>query len=450
MRFPAKPLRDSRFFVHWLPLVGFCAVIAHYLWYVYSNAINIPHWDDIYDFLNIVILTESAGTAREAVSELFTQYNDHRTGASRLFLYVIYLAEGELNFHTLTLFGNLALPLTLLLFFVTVKDEEYRWVFMLVSALLLLNLRYFPLVLHAQATFAYFYVFFYAFGCLIALHRVTPPKFVLAVLLGALASYTFAAGVVVWVLGLASLLHQHLVTRRIARPYPVMWLVATVIILALWRSGFSDVSSEKIVTILSDTLIEAPLDQKLLRYVSYFFVIIGSAFTDTSVVVAGVLGAAIFTVLITVSIQRYRQEDIRLALCCWFVVCSVAAVTAGRALWLPPELILTSRYTLLSVYLITALSLLLQQKIALLRTATVYLPVLLAGFYWAWANHHFQKSIDDVLQWRYLQFNKNIYSVLDRPRGEPNEIVERAISLGIYNPPCKPFPKCEDTPGSGE
>ena len=441
---------DSRLFVRWLPLFGFCAVIVYYFWFVYSHAINIPHWDDIYDFLKIVILTESADSAREAISELFRQYNDHRTSASRLLIYAIYLAEGELNFHTLTLLGNLALPLILLLFFVTVKDEKYRWVFMLVSALLLLNLRYFPLVLHAQATFAYFYVFFYAFGCLIALHRVTPPKFVLAVFLGTFASYTFAAGVVVWILGLVSLLHQHAVTRRVTYHYPALWLVVTVITLALWRTGFSDVSTDKVLTLLPDTLIEAPLYEQVLRYVSYFFVIMGSAFTDTSTVVAGVIGAAAFTVLTAVSIQFYRQEDIRLALCCWFVVGSVAAVTAGRALWLPPELILTSRYTLLSVFLVTTLTLLLQKKIALVKTSTIYLLVPLAGIYWIWANLHFQKSLDDVLQWRYSQYNNDIYFVLDRPQAESNNIVARAISSGIYKPPCKPFPKCKDKSAPGE
>ena len=442
MRFPLQPLLNSRLFVRWLPLFGFFALIVNYLWFVYNHAINIPHWDDIYDFLNIVILMESADSAREVFSELFRQYNDHRTSASRVFVYAIYLAKGELDFHTLTLFGNLALPLTLLLLFSTVRDEKFCWVLMLVAALLLLNLRYFPLVLHAQATFAYFYVFFYAFGCLIVLHKVTPPKFVLAVLLGTLASYTFAAGVIVWILGLTSLVHQSVVTRRIGYLYPAGWLILTVGILMLWRVGFSGVPADKILAILPDTLIEAPFHDQLLRYVSYLFVIMGSAFTDTSTFFAGAIGVAAFTILITISIRCYREDDIRLVLCCWFVVGSVAAVTAGRALWMTPDLILTSRYTLMSVFLIITLILLLQKKSLLLKTSVIYLLVPLAGIYWAWANHHFEESIDSSLRWRYLNYNNDIYLVLDRPLGESNEIVERAISLGIYKPPCKPFPQC--------
>ena len=87
-------------------------------------------------------------------------------------------------------------------------------------------------------------------------------------------------------------------------------------------------------------------------------------------------------------------------------------------------------------------SLLLQKKCALVKISMIYLLVPLAGIYWAWANHHFQKSLDDLMQWRYSQYNNDIYSVLGKPQGESNEIVERAISSGIYKPPCKPFPQC--------
>jgi hypothetical protein len=443
MQFRSNSLLDSSLFVRWLPLLGFCAVIAQYFWLVYTYAVNIPHWDDIYDFLNFVILAESATSAWDAFTELYRQYNDHRTSASRIVVYATYLAEGEVNFHTLTLIGNLALPLILLLFFLTVRGEKYRWVLMLVSALLLLHLRYFTLISHAQATFAYFYVFFYAFACLFALHKVTPPKFVLAVALGALATFTFAAGQIVWVMGLASLLHQCFITKRTTYIYPAMWLLVSITVLVLWRVGFYEIPSARVLTVLPDTLIDAPFHQQLVRYAAYFFVTIGSAFTDTSTIIAGALGTAILALLIFVTVRFYKQEDIRLALCCWFIVASVAAVALGRALWLPPEYILTTRYTLLSVLLVSTLTLLVQLRFSLLKPSVVYLFVPLAGFYWVWANHQFEPSINEILLSRHSNFNSNKYPVLDRPKGESNEIVDDAISVGIYRPPCKPLPQCE-------
>jgi len=128
----------SGLFVRWLPLLAFCAVIAHFFWFVNSQAINIPYQDGIYDFLEFVSLVEKADNVGSAFEELFRNYNDHRTSATRLLVYGAYLIEGEMNFHTLALLASLALPLILLLFYLNVRDEEYRWIYLLVSALLLL------------------------------------------------------------------------------------------------------------------------------------------------------------------------------------------------------------------------------------------------------------------------------------------------------------------------
>jgi hypothetical protein len=70
--------------VRWLPLAAFCAVIAHHLWFVNSYAINVPHQDDIYDFVQFVSVVENADSAGGGFKALFNHYNDHRTSASRL------------------------------------------------------------------------------------------------------------------------------------------------------------------------------------------------------------------------------------------------------------------------------------------------------------------------------------------------------------------------------
>ena len=450
MQSRSHSLLNSSLFVRWLPLLGFCAVVAHYFWFVNNNAINIPLQDDIYDFLEFVSLTESADTARGAFDEIFTQYNDHRTSASRLVVYAAYLAEGEVNFHTLTLLGNLALPLILLLFFVNVRGEKYCWVYMFTSALLLLHLRYYTIVLHSQAAFAYYYVFFYAFACLFALHKVTPPKFALAAALGALSTFSLASGQIVWLLGLVSLLHQSLLTRQRSYVYPAVWLLVSIAMLLLWRVGFYEIPSASVLNFFRDALIEAPLHEQLIRYASWFLVILGSAFIDSSTLVAGALGMIFLTVLIFVTMRFYKDEDIRLALCCWFVVASAAAVTVGRALWLPPEYILTTRYTLLSVLLISSLALLVQLRFSLFKTSVVYLTVPLAMLYCVWVYQHFEPPLQKIMDSRYIHFNKDIYRVIGKPLNVSNAVVENAISAGIYKPPCKPFPRCKTTPAPTE
>lgn len=140
-------------------------------------------------------------------SEWFSQYLDHRTNASRTLVYVAYLIEGEMNFRTLTLLANLALPLILCLFYLCVRGEEYRWSMLLVSALLLLNLRTPALILHSQAGFAYYYVFF------LRSPVCSPAQGDLAEVLARgravhARQLTFASGQIVWLMGLANLLHR--------------------------------------------------------------------------------------------------------------------------------------------------------------------------------------------------------------------------------------------------
>jgi len=447
-----KPLSASGLFVRWLPLLAFCAVITHYFWLLNSHAINIPYQDDIYDFLGFVSSVESADSARDALNALFTQYNDHRTSASRLLVFGVYLAEGELNFHTLTLFANLALPLILLLFYLTVREEKYRWVYLLVAALLLINLRYYEIILFSQAAFAYYYVFLYAFACIFTLHNVSWPKFVLAVVFCTLSSLTMASGQIVWLLGLVSLLHQSLMSGRRQLMWSAMWFLVAVVMLMVWRVGFTEVSTGPILLGLPDQLIDPPPPFYLAvaRYAAWFFAILGCAFIDSSALGAGVVGIIMVALLSFITFRFHKHDDIRLALYCWFVVGFAAAVTVGRALLLAPDYVLGTRYSFLSVMLMSTLSLLVQVRFALFRTSVVFLVVVLAGMYWGWANYHFEKPLQNYMHARHLEFNREIFPVVLRPAGESDAVVNKAISAGIYNPPCRPFPKCEMLPTRGE
>jgi hypothetical protein len=448
--FPPKSLSASGLFVRWLPLLAFSAVIAFHLWFVHSHAINIPHQDDIYDFLRFVNLVETADSPQAAFREWFRQYNDHRTNASRLQVYGAYLAQGEVNFHTLTLLANLALPLILFLFYLSVRGEEYRWIYLLVSALLLLNLRSHTLVLWSQAAFAYYYVSFYAFACLFALHKVSLLKFVLATVLCSLATFTFAAGQIVWLLGFVSLLHQCFVTGRRPFIYPVMWLLLAIAVLMVWRVGFfvfsSDIPPGQSTWMFPDLLIDPPLHQALARYAAWFLVILGSTFTDSSTLGAGAVGLVMLAVLSFVTVRFYKHEDVRLVLCCWFVVASAAAVSVGRAMLAAPEYILEERYSFFSVMLVCTLALLVQVRFKVFRTSAVYLVVLLAGMYWVWTYRHFETPLQDMLNERYSEFNEERFPVFGKLTAQSAAIVRKAIAAGIYNPPCRPFPVCQTPP----
>jgi hypothetical protein len=462
LKFPST----SDLFVRWLPLILLLAVIGNHMWYVSKHAINIPNQDDIPDTIQFVSAFESAESTGEILDALFMQYNDHRTSASRLLVLGIYLVEGELNFHTLTLVANLALPLILFLFYLTVKDEEYRWVYLLISALLLLNLRYLEIVLFSQAAFAYYFVFLYAFACIFMLHKVTGPRFVLAVAFGTLSSLTMASGQSVWLLGLASLLHQSLVSGRRSLVWPAMWLLVAAAILTLWHTGFTNIphviTSEMVLAHnemppvpvegegFPDALVAPTLVQLLTRYAMFFPVILGCAPVHFSSLGAGIVGLLMLAMLSFITLRYYKHEDVRLVLYCWFVVAFAAAVTVGRAAMALPDYALVSRYSFLSVMLLCTLTLQVQVRFALFRTSGFFLVALLTGMYWGWANYHFEGRLQDYMRGRYVIFNQANYPVILRPVGESNEVVNKAISAGIYTPPCRPFPACENPPANAE
>ena len=458
-------LPTSDLFVRWLPLAAFCAVIAHHLWFVNSYAINVPHQDDIYDFVQFVSVVENADSAGDGFKALFNQYNDHRTSASRLVVFGVYLAEGELNFHTLTLVANLGLLLILLLFYLTVRKERYRWVYLLVAALLLLNFRYFKIILFSQAAFAYYYVCLYAFACIFTLHKVSGPRFLLAAVFCTLSSLTLASGHIVWLLGLVSLLHQCLVSGRRSLMWPAMWLLFAAVILTLWYADFTQgiyrITSELIANnrdnspataseFLSRALVDPTIKQVLTQYGAFFLVILGSAPIYFSTLGAGTAGFAILAVLLFVTLKFYKHDDIRLALYCWFLVAFAAAATVGRALFTTPEYVLTHRYSFISALLVCTLGLLLQVRFALVRTPAVLLVLLLAVTYWSWSNFHFEPLFQNHMNQRHGIFNNGHFPVVLTPVGESDVIVNKAISDGIYNPPCRPFPECERLSSRGD
>ena len=200
--------------------------------------------------------------------------------------------------------AHLALPLILFLFYLTVRNEEFRWIYLLLAALLLLNLRSHSVVLWSQP----------AFACLFSLHQVTVTKFALAAVWCSLASFTYASGQVVWLLGLVSLLHQRLVTRRISFSYPLLWLMVAVAMLSVWRLGFVDYSYEipsaQDLAFWPDQLIDPPprIVQALARYASWLLVIVGYAFIDSSTVGAGAVGFVVLALLSYITIRDYKSR----------------------------------------------------------------------------------------------------------------------------------------------
>ncbi len=450
-----EPPLLSRPLLRWLPGLLLLLLAVHHLWLVYSFSINIPYQDDIYDFLQFINLVDTAQGMEQHLRAWFTFYNDHRTTASRVQVYLAYLVEGHVNFRTQAVLGNLSLLLILFLFYLGVRHEENRWWILLVPALLMLTIRPFPIVAWGQPTLAYFWVYFYAFASLFALHRVNPRRFALAVVLAILASFTFATGLAVWLLGLAFLLHQSFVSGRRPLAYAWLWLLCALAIITVWFTGFAPTTmevpdermAEALRTFDPQVLVDpSPLDI-LLRVAGFALVLLGRAVTETSVMAASLLGLFMVALLLYISLRHYRDEDIRLLLCAWFTLAAVAFVTAGRALILSPEFTVgtNARYSFLSVMAFSTLFVVVQTKLRWIRTPALYAMLVLGVVFYAWTYVSFKPRLQEWADQRYKFYNRGVFRVFAFPDERTAKVVAEARAAGRITLPCKPAPGCEES-----
>lgn len=438
----------------WLPIAGLLSLLSFYFFFVYTQALNVPHHDEILDFLTFVINMETAETPSAALTDWFVQYNDHRTSASRIQVYLAYLAQGEVNFHTLAILANLSLPLILVLLYVSARHNPYRWVLLLSSALLLLHLRTYIIVLWSQPTFAYCWVFVYAFASVYVVHNVTAPRLLLGALLCTLASLTLAAGQAAWLFGFASLVHQALFNQRRSWLYPCAWALIAIVMLIVWHATFigpdptvwDSMDLEALRAEHPGILIGASFSELVPRYSSFFLAMLGSAFTAQSTLLAGTVGAIGLGLLVLISFREKMQQDIRLVLCCWYIVATAAAVTYGRAYTATPDYALSSHYTVVSALFIACMAMLVPLHFKRLGGKSALCILLLSGLYCTWAFNTFNPRLEAMLERRHDYFNKGAYVVFGVPVKDSNAIVQDAIDKGIYNPPCRPQPQCRATP----
>jgi hypothetical protein len=428
----ASPETAPRWLTQWLPLALILLLIAIYFGFVERYAINVPLGDDIYDVLQVLTGLEQAPDLKAAADLVYAQHNDHRTLSSRLVYLASYQLTGEIDFRTLTILANLALPLFLLLFLSMSREHPLPLVILLPAALFLLQLRAYGITFWSMAAFAYHYVFLYGFAAIYCLHRVTPLRFVAAVLLATLATYSLASGQAVWLVGLAGLLHQWLLRKSCGYGYPLLWTICALLVLWFWRVGLE--TPNTLLAMLANFF------QSPGHHIIYTLTLLGNAASEHSVALAAMTGFAMLAVTIVCSMGSWRNQDLRLVLCCWLIVLSVAAVVLGRAPYSTVDYALSSRYSFPSVLMLATCWVTLAVSFRLRHWMVLGAAVMLAGGYYTYSWQTYPGALEPYLEKRVRNFNKGKYWAWARPMKESNGIVAEAVSLGIYQPPPRPLP----------
>ena len=417
----------------WLAALLLGTTVVVYAAFLYRHALNIPLADDIADVLRVLSALSEAESLKLRLALLFEQHNDHRTLSSRLVYLVVYQLAGEINFRVLVFLANLALPLLLCLLYLPLRRRGGSLLAMVPAALLLLQLRAYGITLWSMAAFAYFYVYLYGFASLYCLHRVNGGRLTLALLFATLSSFSLASGQLIWLVGMVSLLQQCLLLRKAPLWYLPLWLLCAVAVLLVWRVGLETPNN---VGFLLGNLFDSPG-----VYLGYFLVLLGSAVSEQHVIVAALAGALLLSLLIWFSCRYFRQQDLRLEFCAWFIVLSVAAMVLGRAPYSELEYALHTRYSFPSVLLLAATWVMMASRG---WGARLLLPaLLLSAIYCVSSWHIYREALQPHVELRVNLFNQGIYWQFGTPNRESNAVVAKAVALNIWQPPPRPYPPPE-------
>jgi hypothetical protein len=410
------------------------AIAGFYFFYLFQHAINVPLADDIYDVLKPLLEVRHADSFSAGLDSLYAQHTDHRTIASRLVYAVSYFVSGEIDFRTLNIVANLALPLLLVTLYFMAESSPRRLLLLVPAALIVLQLRAYGITFWVMSSFAYFYVFLYGFLSILLLHKANPLRFAGSAFFAALASFTLASGQMVWLIGLASLMQQVFLRKSLPRHYLIAWLLSAIAILVLWRVG-------QVERISPSILLQLFFDQPG-HYVLYTLTLLGNTVSESSVLAAASTGGLLLIGLSACTLARWRKADLRLELCCWFIVLSVATMVLGRG-FTSVDYGLSSRYSFPSVLLCATAWILASVRLQLTQWRVLLPALLIAMTFNIHSFGAYSQALQPYMDKRVEDFNRGYYRAFGFPAKETNNIVNEAIKEGLYTPPSRPMPPAE-------
>ena len=407
--------------------VASALVLVMYGWFLSVHALNMPYHDDIYDILRFILRVGEADQFGQRFDALMDRHNDHRTAASRLVFYAVYLVQQVVDFRVLSLVANLALPLMALLYWHSVSSPGNRPLALLLVLLLLCHPRYYGLMLWSMSAFAFYFVCLYSFASLHFLSKLSPTRFGLALASALAVTYSLSSGQLIWLLGIVALLWR---PGPVPRGYLLSWCLAAVF--ALWSFHANFANPNPLGTVLT-LLWKTPI-----HHARYVLVLLGGGFSFGNVLLAEWLG---FVQLIALLLFVYRDRHRGLStlhLFGGFLVLASVVLALGRAPYSNLDYAIVPRYSFASVNLSCVLLLLGINSRELLTRAQALVVVLMAGGLCVGSYLVYHPLLDTHLERRMQLYNKKLFPLYGQPRPLTDKVIESAVKQGIYRPPPRP------------
>jgi hypothetical protein len=427
-------LRNSSIYL--FSAIASLAVVSIYATAIFSQSLNIPFRDDFQDILIFVVEFHAASGIRDSMRVLVEQHADHLTYASRVFYYLIFMLEGEVNFRTMVVVSHLGVLFLSCLFYSQIDViSPLKPVFFVCLFLLLLHPRAYGLLIWPMATFAFFFAFAYPLATFALLKNPAGYRYPLAILCAVLATFTMSMGQFVWVLGLLFLwIERHVLGGRY-RGYLFGWIMAALATMVLFYSYFSPQFQ------MSDLLgyvLENPI-HSLQVYVT----MLGSGLGFGHVPLSQVLGVASLLASVFFLFQGFRGELKPLHYFLLFNLASIAAIVMGRAYaaaffeMTVGEIALKPRYTFASLMLWLTLFVLWLNSVKAVSLLRVVSVLAIAMFYNAACYQVFYPQFEQHRKQRLGYFNS--VGVADSIAWPTQAILKKAEDAGVYVQPQRPY-----------
>jgi hypothetical protein len=432
-----KPASNARSAcLHVVALLASVAVIAFYCFSVFPLSLNIPYRDDFQDILLFVVDFRAADSFIDALRIILHQHADHLTLSSRIVYYGVFLAEGEVNFRTMTYVSHFGLLLLAWIYYQQLVDKSRvsPFVFLCLS-LLLFNPRGYGIAIWPMAAFGFFFVYCYSLASLHFLNKPNNYRFIAAVLSAFLATFTMAVGQLIWGLGLIYLISQKKYLQARFNAYMMTWIIFTAVTLIafhrLYTPAFS--GSQMVLAIFDNPLFS----------MQAFLALLGSAVGFENVLLSQVLGAFSLIIAALFIKQGIRNQLGPLHYFLVFCIAAIAIIVMARVyvyLVLQSEagaLAFEPRYSFASTTLWVTIFTLFVNNLTPLDFKKVAALIIFCVAFNILVYLHFLPSLEKHHRDRVAYFNR--YEFFYSKEWPTAPTLKRAASAGIYTPPKRPI-----------
>ena len=386
---------------------------------------NVVYWDEFDTVLDLLLTLDSGVDARGFFERIFAVNNEHRMITSRLLFVASWWLTGTVDFRVIGAIGNLFLVVLCVTLVVAAGTSERRLRLGLILAFLMFQFGHFENLLWSGASIDHFQVVALAVGAILLIARGTGCALAGACLLGVLATFTLAHGLVTWPVGALML------WRAQRRRALYTWIGVAGLAALVFLQGFEINSGHPMAAVSLAGLLHVLL---------YWLSLLGAPVALGYAGIAPFAGLALLAVAAVLGLRgKWTREPLMLPVML-YCIGALALIAIGRSEVAGGQL--QSRYMVLSALAWAAVSFTTiehaSNPVHPLRLLSVCVPLL--ALFNVTSNLRFLPAVESFIEGRddaALRFKQHgrvgsspfrLYPVAERA----NQLLKEAAQRGLY------------------